>query len=73
MNATFAIANRDFKGFFGTPVGWIAACIMFLVAGLLFYIVTYGLITKGQAVDPVSEINEAFVLPDDILSRLEAI
>lgn len=56
MRATLAIAQRDFKGFFGTPVGWIAACIMFLVAGLLFYIVTYGLITRGQAVDPVSEI-----------------
>jgi len=56
MNATLAIAQRDFKGFFGTPVGWIAACIMFLVAGLLFYIVTFGLITRGQAVDPVSEI-----------------
>jgi ABC-2 type transport system permease protein len=56
MKAAFAIAQRDFKGFFGTPVGWIAACIMFLVAGLLFYIVTFGLITRGQAVDPVSEI-----------------
>ena len=56
MNATLAIAQRDFKGIFGTPVGWIAACIIFMVAGLLFYIVTFGLLTRGQAVDPVSEV-----------------
>lgn len=56
MRASLAIAQRDFKGFFGTPVGWIAACIMFLVAGLLFFIVTGGLLARGQAVDPVSEI-----------------
>ena len=56
MRASLAIAQRDFKGFFGTPVGWIAACILFLVAGLLFYIVTAGLLARGQAVDPVSEI-----------------
>lgn len=56
MNASFAIAQRDFKGFFGTPVGWIASCIIFLVAGLLFFIVTTGLLQRGQAVDPVSEI-----------------
>lgn len=56
MKATLAIAQRDFKGFFGTPAGWIASCIIFLVAGLLFYIVTSGLLARGQAVDPVSEI-----------------
>jgi ABC-2 type transport system permease protein len=56
MSATIAIAQRDFKGFFGTPMGWIAACIIFCVAGLLFYIVTAGLLMKGQSVDPVSEV-----------------
>ena len=56
MKAALTIAQRDLKGFFGTPVGWIAACIIFLVAGLLFFIVTSGLLARGQAVDPVSEV-----------------
>lgn len=56
MKASFAIAQRDFQGFLGTPVGWIAACIIFLVAGLLFFIVTSGLLMRGSAVDPISEI-----------------
>lgn len=56
MKASFAIAQRDFRGFFGTPVGWIAACVIFLVCGLLFYIVTSQLLARGQSVDPVSEI-----------------
>lgn len=56
MKASFAIAQRDFKGFFGTPMGWIAACVIFLVCGLLFYIVTSQLLARGQSVDPVSEI-----------------
>lgn len=56
MKATLAIAQRDFKGFFGTPVGWIAACVIFLVSGLVFYIITAQLLMRGQAVDPVSEI-----------------
>ncbi len=56
MKAILAIAERDFKGFFGTPVGWIASCIIFLVAGLLFFIVTSQLLARGQAVDPASEI-----------------
>ena len=56
MVPSIAIAQRDFKGFFGTPVGWIAACIIFLIAGLLFYIVTGNLLARGQSVDPVAEI-----------------
>lgn len=56
MRAALAVANRDFRGFFGTPVGWIAACVIFLVSGLLFYIVTSQLLMRGQSVDPVSEI-----------------
>ncbi len=56
MVASLAIAQRDFKGFFGTPMGWIAAFIIFLIAGLLFYIVTGNLLARGQAVDPVAEI-----------------
>jgi ABC-2 type transport system permease protein len=56
MVATVAIAQRDFKGFFGTPVGWIAACIIFLIAGLLFFIVTGNLLARGQSVDPIAEI-----------------
>ena len=56
MRATIAIAQRDFKGFFGTPMGWIAACIVFSVAGLLFLIVTKNLLMRGQSMDPVSEI-----------------
>lgn len=56
MSATLAIAQRDFKGFFGTPMGWIAAFIIFLISGLLFFIVTGNLLARGQAVDPVAEI-----------------
>ena len=56
MSASLAIAQRDFKSFYGTPAGWIAACVIFVIAGLLFYIVTAGLLARGQAVDPVSEI-----------------
>lgn len=56
MNPTFAIAQRDFKGFFGTPLGWIAACLIFLISGFVFQIVTSQLLARGQAVDPVSEI-----------------
>jgi ABC-2 type transport system permease protein len=56
MGATLAIAKRDFNGFFGTAVGWISACVIFAVSGVLFYIVTSQLLDRGQAVDPVSEI-----------------
>ncbi|NBO38919.1 hypothetical protein EBU99_10095 [bacterium] len=56
MKAALAIANRDFRGFLGTPVGWIAACILFLVSGLLFTIVTNQLLLRGEAVDPVADI-----------------
>jgi ABC-2 type transport system permease protein len=56
MSASIAIANRDFRGFFGTSMGWIAGCIIFLVAGLLFFIVTSQLLARGSSVDPVSEI-----------------
>ncbi len=38
MSVTLTIANRDFRGFFGTPLGWIAACILFLVSGIVFFI-----------------------------------
>ncbi|NBX17165.1 MAG: hypothetical protein EBR09_07360 [Proteobacteria bacterium] len=56
MRAAFTIAQRDFRGFLGTPVGWIAACILFLVSGLLFSIVTSQMLTRGEAVDPVADI-----------------
>lgn len=56
MSVTLTIANRDFKGFFGTPLGWIAACILFLVSGIVFYIVVRILLIRGQSVDPVSDI-----------------
>lgn len=56
MSVTLTIANRDFKGFFGTPLGWIAACILFLVSGVVFYIVVQILLMRGQSVDPVSDI-----------------
>lgn len=56
MKAALTIAQRDFRGFLGTPVGWIAACILFLVSGLLFTIVTNQLLMRGEAVDPVADI-----------------
>lgn len=56
MSVTLSIANRDFKGFFGTPLGWIAACILFLVSGVVFFIVVQLLLIRGQAVDPASDI-----------------
>lgn len=56
MRAALTIAQRDFRGFLGTPVGWIAACILFLVSGLLFTIVTNQLLLRGEAVDPVADI-----------------
>jgi ABC-2 type transport system permease protein len=56
MSVTLAIANRDFKGFFGTPLGWIAACILFLVSGIVFFIVVQILLMRGQSIDPVSDI-----------------
>lgn len=56
MSATFSIAQRDFKGFFGTPLGWIAACIIFLISGVVFFIVVKILLMRGQSIDPVSDI-----------------
>jgi ABC-2 type transport system permease protein len=56
MSVTLTIANRDFKGFFGTPLGWIAACIFFLVSGIIFFIMVQMLLMRGQSVDPVGEI-----------------
>lgn len=56
MSASFTIAQRDFKGFFGTPIGWIAACIIFLISGVVFYIVVKFLLIRGQSIDPISEI-----------------
>lgn len=56
MSAAFAIANRDFKSFFGTPLGWIAACIIFLVSGIVFYIIVNVLLMRGQAMDPAGDI-----------------
>lgn len=61
MRAAFTIAQRDFKSFFGTPVGWIAACVIFLGSGLVFYIVTGNILMQGQSVDPVNEILGALV------------
>lgn len=56
MSVTLSIANRDLKGFFGTPLGWIAACIFFLVSGVVFFIVVQLLLARGQAMDPASDI-----------------
>lgn len=56
MSATLAIAQRDFKGFFGTPLGWIAACIIFLISGIVFFIVMQILLIRGQSIDPVADI-----------------
>jgi len=56
MKAVFTIANREFKGFFGTPLGWIASCIIFLIAGIVFFIVVEMLLMRGQSVDPVADI-----------------
>jgi len=56
MSATFAIASRDFKSFFGTPLGWIAACIIFLVSGIVFYIIVNVLLMRGQSMDPAGDI-----------------
>ena len=56
MSVTLTIANRDFKGFFESPLGWIAACILFLVSGIVFFIVVQILLSRGQSVDPISDI-----------------
>lgn len=56
MSKTLAIANRDFKGFFGTPLGWFAACILFLVSGIVFYIIVNMLLMRGQSIDPAGDI-----------------
>lgn len=56
MKTAYIIAKRDFKSFFGTPLGWIAACIFFLVSGIVFFIVVELLLARGQAMDPASDI-----------------
>ncbi len=56
MKASLVIASRDFKGFFGTAMGWIAAFLIFLSAGIVFYIITSQLLLAKQGVDPVSDI-----------------
>ncbi|APJ04658.1 ABC transporter permease [Silvanigrella aquatica] len=56
MSATLSIAQRDFKGFFGTPLGWIAACIIFFISGILFFLVVQYLLMRGQSIDPVADI-----------------
>lgn len=56
MSVLWTIANRDLKSFFGTPLGWIAACILFLVSGVIFFIVVKVLLLQGQAIDPVADI-----------------
>lgn len=56
LQGTFSIAQRDFKSFFGTPLGWIAACILFLVSGIVFFIVTEMLLGRGQSMDPAGDI-----------------
>lgn len=62
MSATFAIANRDFKSFFGTPMGWIAACILFLISGIVFYIIVHLLLMRGQSIDPREIFLDKFFL-----------
>jgi ABC-2 type transport system permease protein len=56
MRASLTIATRDFKGFFGTAMGWIAAFLIFLSAGIVFFIITSQLLVARQGVDPVSDI-----------------
>jgi ABC-2 type transport system permease protein len=56
MKAALAVAGRDLRGFFGTPLGWMAACIIFLASGSVFFIVVDHLLTRGQAMDPVADI-----------------
>lgn len=56
MSILWIIASRDLKSFFGTPLGWIAACILFLVSGIVFFIVVKVLLLQGQAIDPVADI-----------------
>ena len=56
MKHAIQIAMRDFKGFFGTPIGWISACIIFLISGIVFYIVVQMLLMRGQSMDPASDI-----------------
>lgn len=56
MSAALTIANRDFKSFFGTPMGWIAACILFLISGIVFYIIVNILLIRGQSIDPAGDI-----------------
>ncbi|KAB8036922.1 hypothetical protein GCL60_13855 [Silvanigrella paludirubra] len=56
MSAALYIAERDFKGFFGTPLGWIAACIIFLISGVVFFIIVNLLLVRGQSIDPVADI-----------------
>lgn len=56
MGSTLTIATRDFRGFFGTAAGWIAATFVFLAAGIVFFIVTQDLLGAGRGADPVSVI-----------------
>lgn len=56
MKSALAIACRDFRGFFGTPLGWMAACILFLASGAVFFIVVQLLLMRGQSMDPVADI-----------------
>lgn len=56
MKATLTIASRDFKGFFGTAMGWIAAFLIFLSSGVVFFIITSQLLMQRQGVDPVADI-----------------
>lgn len=56
MRAALTIANRDFKSFFETAVGWIAAFLIFLSAGIVFFIISRQLLANRSGVDPVSDI-----------------
>ena len=56
MKSAIAIAVRDFRGFFENPIGWISACIIYLLSGTVFFIVVQMLLMRGQAVDPGADI-----------------
>jgi ABC-2 type transport system permease protein len=56
MSAALFIAQRDFKGFLGTPLGWIAACLIFLISGSAFFVVVQMLLIRGQSIDPIADI-----------------
>jgi ABC-2 type transport system permease protein len=56
MKASLAIAVRDFKSFFETPIGWMSACIIYLISGIVFFVIVSNLLSQGQSVNPGADI-----------------